>query len=733
MARAGFLPGNIEPDTQDFVRFDAPGDKPGRRNGFYKLKLGRFPVGWYGDWKNGEQIQWSWHQSTGQELSTAERAAMKREQARLKAEAAQARETRQAEAAEQASAMWGRSAADVEGHPYLTRKGIDIPRGLRRYTAKDGTQLLAVPMWSFDLNGTPKLTSLQLISDDGDKRFLKAARVEGTFFSLKGDSSIIVICEGVATAFSIWKATGLSVVAAFNAGNLIEVSKEFARHRPLARLLIAADNDEIAPEDWEERGTGKPWVNAGRVKAEAAARAVGCRWILPVFADGPGRDRTDFNDLHLREGDQAVGGQIMGAFRSVEPEDAAPGAQIIEPDFVQDESWRTRIPVTSQGSPDGANVEGVALYISNHKLLRDRLSFNAFTRSIELDGNDLEDFHVAEFRRIMHADRFKSRKPDVADEMIAEARRHSFDPLTDYLGGAKWDGKERIDNWLTDYLGVEQTHYASVVGRKFLIGAVARALDPGCKHDEMLVLEGAQGIGKSTALRYLFGDRFFTDHLPDFHSKDAFIQLQGSWCIEVAELSAMSKADVKDVKQFLSRLIDKFRPPYGKTTVQVGRRCVFAGTVNPEEGGYLRDPTGARRFWPVMCGAKLDFSAILRDRDQLWAEAVASFKLGEKWHLEGYDAELAAKEQDARREIDPWEEVLRSWTIGKNSATIAIAMEDAIKILPDKQTPAIRRRVGACFRALGWMSDVARPGPGEAPAKVFYSPGAWQERRAGLR
>jgi putative DNA primase/helicase len=138
----------------------------------------------------------------------------------------------------------------------------------------------------------------------------------------------------------------------------------------------------------------------------------------------------------------------------------------------------------------------------------------------------------------------------------------------------------------------------------------------------MPVLEGEQGTGKSTAIRYLFGDRFFIDHLPDFHSKDSFQQLQGAWCIEVAELAALTKAEVKDVKQFLSRLVDKFRPPYGRNPIQVPRRTVFWGTVNPEEGqGYLKDPTGGRRFWPVETTA-IDLAAILLDRDQLWAEAV---------------------------------------------------------------------------------------------------------------
>lgn len=716
MQAAGFLPPSIETDTEHFVRFDAPGDKKGKANGFYKLKLGDYPVGWFGDWKTGEQVQWFYQDKTASPLTDAERAAIKREQARLKADAAAARDLRHAEIAEQASAMWKRATSDTDGFQYLARKQVEVPKGLKLYTAKDGTRLLAVPMYAFDGNGAPQLTNLQLVDGDGKKQFLKGGKVEGAFFSIRGEPDTIVICEGVATGFSIWKATGLSVVIAFNSGNLKPVADQFSKWREGKTLLIAADNDEIAPDDWGS----KPWVNAG-VKA---AKASGCAWVAPVFAAGPARDRTDFNDLHLAEGEEAVETQILAALRPPAPaaSDEQPPPHD-EPPPGPGTDWEADLPRTSAGSVDGANVEGVALYIGNHRLLRDRLRFNLFTKSVEIDNNEMEDHHVAEFRRIMHGDRFKAKKPDVKDEMLAEARRHQYDPLVDYLQGLKWDGSPRLDRWMVDYLGAPNTAYSLLIGRKSLLGAVARALSPGCKNDTMPVLEGEQGSGKSTALRMLFGDRFFVDHLPDFHSKDSFQQLQGAWCVEVAELSALGKADIKDVKQFLSRLVDKYRPPYGTMPIHVPRRSVFWGTVNPEDGGYLRDPTGARRFWPVETNS-IDMAGILRDRDQLWGEAVSAFIAGEAWHLEGADAIGAAKhEQAKRREIDPWEPLVEAWARsgGRTSLAVEDILSGALMMDRDRQEPRHTRRVGAVMRALGWKPSVQRLAGGK-PQRVFLWP-----------
>lgn len=731
MNAAGFNPGKIELDTNDFVRFDAPGDKPGRRNAYYKVKTGLYPVAWFGDWKTGESHHWQFFDKST--LSSKELRAIQAEHRRLKAEAAIETETRHKERAEDARKKWDEAKADVSGHPYLQRKMITAPKGLRLHTGNDGTQLVVVPMWAFDMNGNPRLWNLQYIAPDGGKMFMKGGRIDGTFFSLRGSSErpVILLCEGVATGFTLWRATGLSVMVAFNSGNLPKVARELQEWRPMSDVLICADDDATAPHDWNERAPGKPWVNAGVKAAEKAAKAIGCKWVAPHFKAGPARDRTDFNDLEKSEGLDEVNKQIWGALGSpIMPDDDGEPIKAKHPSEVKDESWRSNIPRMVNGSYDGGNVAGVAAFIENHRLLAGRIAFNQFTRDIEVDGAPMQNYHVIEFRKIMHEERFKARKVDVVDEMEAEARRNQYDPLTEYLGGLKWDGKRRIDTWLFDYLGAERDNsFLHHISARILIGAVARARRPGCKLDTMPVLEGPQGIGKSTAIRYLFGNQFFIDDLNDFHSKDSFQLIQGAWACEIAEMSALAKSEVADVKRFLSKVQDKFRAPYERAPVIVPRRTIFFGSVNPEAGtGYLRDTTGARRFWPVACKA-VNLRGILLDRDQLWAEAVHRFEQGEKWYLDDAGAVAEAEaEQAARREVHPWEETISDYLAGrtdgyvKDEVTMKELLAEAVKLTADKHTVAHSRTIGGIMRQMGWDSRVQRPKGGGAPRQVFVNP-----------
>ena len=218
-----------------------------------------------------------------------------------------------------------------------------------------------------------------------------------------------------------------------------------------------------------------------------------------------------------------------------------------------------------------------------------------------------------------------------------------------------------------------------------LISAVARISRPGCKVDYVLVLEGPQGRQKSEALRTLAkNNSWFTDGLSHVASKDAALEIAGVWIVEIAEMDALTKATSSAIKAFLTRRRDRFRPPYGKHTINLPRQCVFAVTINPTAGGYLKDPTGARRFWPVACHGVIDCHGLEKVRDQLWAEAVHQFKANAPWWLETPQLEaLATVEQCARFVIDPWEERIREWLGDRNDTSLSEVLEHGLGFGPD--------------------------------------------------
>lgn len=238
----------------------------------------------------------------------------------------------------------------------------------------------------------------------------------------------------------------------------------------------------------------------------------------------------------------------------------------------------------------------------------------------------------------------------VADSVALVSQATPHHPVRDYLANLKWDGEPRLRVWLSEYLNAEgDPLYLAAIGRAFLISAVARIQKPGCQADHMLVLEAAQGAGKTSAVRALsIEPAWYAGSLPDVHNKDAALQLCGRWIVEVSELRGMRTAHQEAVKSFLTETADTFRPPYGRRTAQFPRQCVFIGTTNERE--YLRDRTGNRRYWPVRCG-HVRLRQLTADRDQLWAEAMHEHQAGEAWHLEGELVTLAAAEQKARVEV----------------------------------------------------------------------------------
>jgi len=232
-------------------------------------------------------------------------------------------------------------------------------------------------------------------------------------------------------------------------------------------------------------------------------------------------------------------------------------------------------------------------------------------------------------------------------------------PLTvaEQRARARW--KPRIDEWLMAYCDAADTPLNRAFGRKTLLAGVRRVRQPGCKFDPMLVLEGIQGQGKSSMLKLLAGgDENFSDaEIIGSDKREQQEAVQGVWIYEVGELEGMSKHDVTAIKLFLSKSHDSARPAYGRTRVDRPRRCIFVGTTNDE--GYLRDPTGNRRFWPVKLHARLlDLDGVARDRDQLWAEATLAEATGEPLMISSDLWGAASVAQQARVTQDAWEDLI---------------------------------------------------------------------------
>lgn len=292
-----------------------------------------------------------------------------------------------------------------------------------------------------------------------------------------------------------------------------------------------------------------------------------------------------------------------------------------------------------------------------------------------------------------------------AVEAVANGR--AFHPVRDYLNGLRWDRRPRLDRWLTYYLGVDDAAYVRAVGTRWMISAVARVFQPGCKADCALILEGKQGIGKSTALKVLGGE-WFTDELADFGSKDAALQVRGVWIIEIAELATLGRSEVGAIKAFMSRAVDRFRELYATRATETPRQCVFAGTSNTSE--WQKDETGGRRFWPVVCTG-IDVEALARDRDQLWAEAKARFDGCEPWWLDDDGLITAAsEEQAARMQRDPWDDAILDWIGSRVEVTIGDLLQHAVHVTVDRQDQRAMNRVARTLIAHGWKRERKRSG-----------------------
>jgi hypothetical protein len=373
-------------------------------------------------------------------------------------------------------------------------------------------------------------------------------------------------------------------------------------------------------------------------------------------------------------------------------------------------------------------LSNIATILDTDSRWKGRVKLNTFARKVEVGGDMISD--AAVLQASVWMDRIYGvsvAKQTVQDALTLTANENPYNPIADYLLGLRWDGKPRTPHLFTGYIvGRADTEQARgllhAFGVRWMIGAVARVFEPGCKVDTLPVLYGAKGVKKSSAFSALAGEQsWFADTALDPAKKDAMEQLQGVWLYEWSEFDIWLKRRGENrIRNFLSRQVDHFRWTHAVNVEDRPRQGVFVASTNEPE--FMTDPE--RRFWPVHALA-VDLDAIRADRDQLWAEAVARYKEGTQWHLTEEEDKLLVTFGADFEQSDPWEDLIAKTldetvqidggTYPKMPTPFSIAqLLGAMGFTARDMTKDAENRAGQCLRAMGYLKARKRDGSGRS-------------------
>ena len=333
------------------------------------------------------------------------------------------------------------------------------------------------------------------------------------------------------------------------------------------------------------------------------------------------------------------------------------------------DDWMQKLDLNQKTGAVKPTIDNILIILDNDPLLKGKFALNQFAGRGEILGklpwsNDGDrrlwsDTDSNGLYWYLEKAYQITGRGNIDAALDIHASIHAFNEVQDYLQGLMWDGIPRLDTLFIDYLGAEDdaAGYCRTVCRKSFVAAVTRAMSPGCKFDNMLILCGPQGIGKSTILDRM-SHGWFNDSIRTFEGKEAAELLPGVWIVEVAELDAFRRTDVARIKQFLSLRFDRYRAAYGRNMKEQPRSCVFFGTCKQMD--FLQDTTGNRRFWPVDVGKATPKKSVWRDLDdatvsQVWAEAVSRWRIGEPLYLSEKLEAAAREHQEQHRDTSPWE------------------------------------------------------------------------------
>ncbi|WP_343594813.1 VapE domain-containing protein [Acinetobacter sp.] len=664
-------------------RSDKPGGGITIRTLIYRARQAGFPF------NDNDRIQIS------PEEIAARKAKSKADELRYAAELKQIHD----EVARIANIAW-ENATPAHEHPYTTRKGVKI-HGARignfpvYKTPEPGKPIkpfkripaLLVPIYA--KNG--KIVSLQayFFEDQeyyGDRAYLKSGKKSGGYFLIGTPSEKIAIVEGYATGLSVHEATGWAVMVAFDCSNMVNVANIARDHFPQSEIIIAGDHDK--PDDSK---TGK---RPGNEAAEAAGKAINARVILPDI------EGMDWNDVHVTGGLEAVQAQLMAHQLPTPANDNTSPIQFDE--------YTPFLYVTGNGKPKAVieNVEDllrrmgavvrynviakdVEILIPGHSASRDNRLVSCLSHIISkcnlvgIPTGNLEGF------------------------LTTIADRNQYNPVLTWVNSKPWDGVKRWDEFCNTITPKNvrplpdgtPMHIALI--KRWMVSAIAAASRDGTSLHGALVLQGDQGLGKTSWLKSLAPSSLdvVKDGLslnPD--NKDSVKKVISFWLVELGEVNGtLKKADQEALKAFLTKDSDEIRLPYARAESDFGRRTAFFGSVNPKT--FLKDETGSRRWWVIECES-IDYQHTF-DMQQVWAEVQAAYESGMQWHLtKDEDTALNASNEDFQV-VDPIEERILSsldWESNHSSWEWVTATEILTKLGIDRPTQGEATKAAMCIR-----------------------------------
>lgn len=626
--------------------------------------------------------------------------------------------------------LWdGFAHEDERGQKYLEGRALEeaVELGLVRFAteqtrdksaASQGKRGYRIAVLLSDVVGNPRGVQLRRVGEPPAREpkivSIKGSSTGRAFFGTPDHieaEPIVAVAEGLADtlALAAWVRgrAGVAVVGAAGKSNLPKLAEELeAANIPLAGKVFVLFPQNDRPKNASRR----EFVRLGQLLTKLGARAV------------LAQTDAEFKDL--------------AEWRQARPDVEWPPAELAKAILPEpgDESPREAQPVMAAGCavPIPARVEAefhAQDFTTLCALLDDPMSRESvagpgeitwceMTSTVKLGGREIGEVDLSAIRLGLESQhRSTDNKPlkfseeDVAKALSLLSRRKTVHPVRDWLLGLTWDGHHRIEAELPQVLGHEPASFATILLRRWMVSAVARALKPGCKVDTVLVLVGGQGAGKSSFFGALAAD-WFTDSPVNVGDKDGKLVMRRAWIVEWAELDAMRRArDQEAIKAFLSARVDLFRKPYGRDVVEAPRHCVIVGTTNNSE--FLHDTTGNRRFWPVEVRGGIDVEWVKANRDQLFAEAVALFNDGDQWWLTQEEDAYLAEQNQEHEAHDVWTEAISDW-LQKNfllaEVTAAQLLNEALGKDLDALNDFDSKRVASILKQLGWKSVRVRRG-----------------------